>query len=226
MASVGNRTYHGIERNQEIEPAGRRDDVRSSWRRTSDKLDTPEGTLLAFLGLATLVCTLGLLLPGAGEMGMVVALATYGAKYSFGKRRWDAPYRVPAHLAQTARIRFLDGSTGKPGDGLIYHGYEINTGRQVWSTAGDIKTHRLVVGTTGSGKTEELLGAIFNALALDSGAMLVDGKSDPKTVDSLLRVCRVHGREEDLLLLNYIMGGRDFASGLDSRRSHTYNPLS
>lgn len=226
MASASSRTYRGVERNQEIEPAGRRDDVRSTWRRTSDKLDTPDGALLAFLGLAALVCTLGLLLPGAGEVGMALALATYGAKYSFGKRRWDAPYRVPAHLAHTARIRFLDGSTGKPGDGLIYHGREINTGRQLWSSAGDIRTHRLVLGTTGSGKTEELLGAIFNALVLDSGAMLVDGKSDPKTVDGLLRVCRVLGRDEDLLLLNYIMGGRDFASGLDSRRSHTYNPLS
>ena len=226
MANVKGRTYRGVERHQEIEPARRRDDVRTAWRRVSDRLDTPNGALYSFMGLSFLVCTLGVLLPGAGEISALLAAGVYGTKYAFGKRRWDAPYRVPAYLAHIAGIKFLDSSTGKPGDGLIYHGSEINTGKQVWSSARDTTTHRLVIGTTGSGKTEELLGNIFNALLLDSGAMMVDGKSDPKTVDSLVRICRVVGREEDVLIKNYVMGGRDFASGLDDRRSHTYNPLS
>ena len=226
MAVAKERTYRGVERHQEIEPSRRRDDVRTAWQRMSDRLDTPTGALFSYLGLAAMVWTLGVLLPGAGEMALVLALCIYGAKYSFGKRSWEAPYRVPAHLLRTARIKFLDGSTGRIGDALIHHGREINTGRQLWSSANDVRTHRAVVGTTGSGKTEELLGFIFNLLLIDSGAMLVDGKSDPKTVDSLMAVCRPMGRDEDVMLQNYIMGGRDFASGLDSRRSHTYNPLS
>ena len=224
--AVATRAYRGVERHQEIDPGRRRDDVRSTWQRMADGLDKPGGALFGFMMLAILVCSVGLLLPGAGEVAFGIALAVYASRYSFGKRRWTVPYRIPAHLFHSTGIKFLDSSTSKPGDAVWYHGRETNTNRQVWSAANDLRTHRLVVGTTGSGKTEELLGAIFNALILDSGAMLVDAKADPKTVDSLMNVVRVFGRDEDLLITNYIMGGRDFADGLDNRRSHTYNPLS
>lgn len=218
------KSFSGVESHQEINVAGRRDDVRTVWQKLAEYLDTPSGVVVVFGCLAALVAIPLCILPGAGEIAVAVAAATYLFKFSYGNRKWQAPFRVPAWVSAKGG-RFYDSSTGKIGQGLIYLGREFNTMRQVWASANDIKTHQLVLGTTGSGKTEEILGAIFNALVLDSGAMLVDGKSDPKTFNSLLAICRALGREEDILLLNYIMGGKDFADGMDSRRSHTYNPL-
>jgi type IV secretory pathway VirB4 component len=39
-----------------------------------------------------------------------------------------------------------------------------DTGKQVWLTNDDCRQHFLVVGTTGAGKTEALLGFAANAL--------------------------------------------------------------
>lgn len=218
------KTFSGVETHQEINIAGRRDDVRTIWQKLGARLDTPGGVMTVFGTVAVLVALPLCIVPGAGEIGVLLALLTYMGKFSYGRKKWQAPFRVPAWVSVRGK-KFVDSSTGKVGQGLIYLGREFNTLRQVWASANDIKTHQLVLGTTGSGKTEEILGGIFNALVLDSGAMLVDGKSDPKTFNSLLAVCRALGREEDILLLNYIMGGKDFADGMDSRRSHTYNPL-
>lgn len=220
---MAQKVYAGVLDHQEVNVSHRRDDPRSVWRKLSDALETPTGTVKFFGALTGIVALPMAYIPGSGEVGVLVATSVLLGKYLYGNRKWEAPFRVPAFAAK--KLGMQDGSTGRKGQGTIYLGREINSNRQVWASANDVKTHRLVVGTTGSGKTEEILGNIFNALVLDSGAMLVDGKSDPKTFNSLLAVCRVLGRDEDLLLLNYIMGGKDFADGMDSRRSHTYNPL-
>lgn len=224
MATPG---FRGVSRNYEIAPNNRRDDVRTLPRRLSDALDTPSGVLWYFMSIVAATLTIGLFLPLAGEVAFLAALVTYLLKFQYGNRNWQISFRVPAYLKPLTRRTFKDASTsGRRGEGLIYLGHDLESDEEVWATANDVRTHRLVIGTTGSGKTEEILGNLFNSLVLDSGAMIVDGKSDPKTFASVFRVCRVHGREEDLLLLNYIMGGRDFASGLDARRTNTYNPLS
>lgn len=223
MARNNRKIFKGVEQGQEVNIALRRDDPRSVWKRIGDSLSTPKGTVLYFGSIAAVVGIPAAVVPGAGEIGVLIAAGTLLMQYSFKNKAWRAPFRVPAYLGKL--LKFRDTTTGKIGAGLIYMGREINTDREVWVTANDTRTHRLVAGTTGSGKTEEILGNIFNALVLDSGAMLVDGKSDPKTFNSLLQVCRVLGRDEDLLVMNYIMGGRDFADGMETRRSHTYNPL-
>lgn len=220
---MAQKVFRGVEAHQEVSIANRRDDVRSIWTRLGDALDTPRGTAMYFGVLAGLAAVPLCFVPGSGEVGVCAALATLSLRYNYKTRLWEAPFRVPAYLGK--KLGLKDGTTGRAAQGLIYLGREINTNRQVWATPNDVRTHRLVIGTTGSGKTEEILGNTFSTLALDSGAMMVDGKSDPKTFNSLFAVCRVLGRDEDMFVLNYIMGGRDFADGMDSRRSHTYNPL-
>ncbi|WP_234625007.1 TraM recognition domain-containing protein (plasmid) [Agrobacterium sp. rho-13.3] len=222
-----NASFRGVSRNIEITPKNRRDDVRTLPRRISDALDTPSGVLWFFMSIAIATVTVGLYLPLAGEIAFVAALSTYFMKFQYGSRKWQTSFRVPAYLHKMTGRVYKDASTGgRKGEGLYYLGMDLETDEELWTAANDLRTHRLVVGTTGSGKTEEIMGNIFNSLVLESGAILVDGKSDPKTFASVFRVCRVLGREEDLLLINYIMGGKDFASGLDARRTNTYNPLS
>lgn len=219
------KQFKGVERHEEVESSQRRDDTRTLYMKISDALETETGTFVFFSSLAGFTI-LTSFIPGLGEVAVGMAALVYMTKYSYTRRSWTAPFRVPAYLKKVRNTTYVDASTGKAGMGQIYLGHEINTGKEVWSTFNDVKTHRIVIGTTGSGKTEEILGNIFNFLVVDSGAMLVDGKSDPKTFDSLLRICRVVGREEDILILNYIMGGRDFGAGMDNKRSNTFNPLS
>lgn len=224
---VKSKKYQGTSRINEIRADLRRDDARSIFEKLSDALDTPNGTMIYFISIAFLVASVGLIFPFSGEFGLLTAIMTLLFKYRYKNRKWLAPFRVPEYLLKKTHLNYKDASLGgKTGCGQIYMGHDLETNEELWATSNDLRTHRLVVGTTGSGKTEEIMGNIFNALALNSGAMLIDGKSDPKTFASLFRICRLYGREEDLQVLNYIMGGRDFAAGLDSRRSNTFNPLS
>lgn len=219
--------FRGVTRSLEVIPSKRHDDVRTFSRRLGDALDTSSGVLWYFGTIAALTLTVGLYLPFAGELALTLALLSYATKFRYSTRKWSAPFRVPAYLKQWTGRRYRDASTGgKDGEGLFYLGMDLESREEVWATANDLRTHRMVVATTGGGKTEEILGSLFNSLVLDSGFILVDGKADPKTYGLFFRACRVQAREEDLLMLNYIMGGKDFASGLDSRRSNTYNPLS
>lgn len=58
--------------------------------------------------------------------------------------------------------------------------------------------------------TEFLLGLVFNALVQNTGFIYVDGKGDPKLQKEIFRLARYLGREDDLLIINFISSGRDF----------------
>ena len=58
--------------------------------------------------------------------------------------------------------------------------------------------------------TELLLGIVFNALVQNTGFIYVDGKGDPKLQKEIFRLSRYLGREDDLLIINFITSGRDF----------------
>jgi len=58
--------------------------------------------------------------------------------------------------------------------------------------------------------TEFLLGLVFNALVQNTGCIYVDGKGDPKLQKEIFRLARYLGREDDLLIINFITSGRDF----------------
>lgn len=221
---MARKRYRGVERHEEFSPTRFRDDVRTPFQRLSDAFDTRHGVVTVYGALALTVLLLGVV-PGIGEIGVLASIILYLIYFTYTGRLWRAPYRVPGYVNSKAE-KFRDDSTGKPGDGDIYLGWEPSSTLEVWAHCDDYRTHRCVLGTTGSGKTEELLGALFNALILNSGGILVDGKASPNTYESMFRIARYFAREEDFLVLNYIMGGKDIGSGLEQKISHTYNPLS
>ena len=219
--------FEGIERHQEIRHASRLEDVRSLPRKLADLTNSPEGTFKIFallVGASVLLCWL----PGVPELillfGAIPLYLGYYRRGAYKRRLWDMPFRVPAWAGADGR-RFLDRTTGKPGDGEIYIGREFNTGREVWANGKDMTTHGGMIGTTGSGKSEALFGFVHNALMLGSGAILIDGKAHHKTRDSLFRIARAMGRDEDFLVMNFIKGGRDRDIVGDIKASHTFNPV-
>ncbi len=116
-----------------------------------------------------------------------------------------------------------NGREGKAGtaEGILYLGNVKDTREEVWFTNSDIRTHILYLGTTGAGKTEGLKSLVTNALSWGSGFVYVDGKADTDLWSSLSSLLRRFGRDDDLLVLNYMTGNSNIAAP-----SNTMNPFS
>ncbi len=74
--------------------------------------------------------------------------------------------------------------------------------------------------------TEALLGFASNAVSWGSGFLFIDGKGDVSTFASINALARRFGREDDLLVLNYMTGNQDVGAGGGKLRSNTMNPFS
>ena len=112
------------------------------------------------------------------------------------------------------------GRSGKS-EGILYLGNVDKTNEEVWFTNSDARTHCLYLGTTGSGKTEGLKSMVTNALSWGSGFVYIDGKADTDLWSSLSSLVRRFGRDDDLLVLNYMTGNSDRRAP-----SNTMNPFS
>ena len=123
-----------------------------------------------------------------------------------------APYRDSHNVSA--------GKNGQP-EGILFMGNEKKTKQQVWYTNSDARTHILYLGTTGSGKTEGLKSFATSALSWGSGFVYIDGKADTDLWSSLSALVRRYGRDDDLLVLNYMTGNSDAKSP-----SNTLNPFS
>lgn len=139
------------------------------------------------------------------------------------KRPFKCPIKIPAYAAG----KVMDpnnpppgrGGAGKP-EGILYLGTDEDNGREIWVTNNDARTHFLYLGTTGSGKTEGLKSLVTNALSWGSGYVYVDGKADTDLWASLYAMSRRFGRDDDVLILNYMTGNSDEAA-----TSNTMNPF-
>lgn len=105
-------------------------------------------------------------------------------------------------------------------EGIMYLGNTENRD-EVWFGNSDARTHILYLGTTGSGKTEGLKSMASNALSWASGFVYIDGKADTDLWSSLSSLVRRFGRDDDLLVLNYMTGNSDRRAP-----SNTMNPFS
>lgn len=198
--------YKGASRQHEVKASRRRKDTRPFGQKFSDFFDSGDGVVLGLFMLSMISLVL-VKVPLSGELMLLVAWM-YGRSFvRTEKRSFDFPYRVPL----LAQVR--DGSTrgGKEiGKGVTMIGNDLETKEQIYAGDSDLRTHMLVLGTTGSGKTEFLLGLVFNALIQNTGFIYVDGKGDPKLQKEIFRLSRYLGREDDLLIINFITSGRDF----------------
>lgn len=141
--------------------------------------------------------------------------------------RWlkKRPLKLPFKLPKSAKckdpnFKRPDGSTGMA-DGILYLGNDADTGEEVWFTNSDARTHCLYLGTTGSGKTFGLKSYACNALTWASGFIFIDGKADTDLWSTLSAMARRFGRDDDLLLMNYMTGN---TTGRVA--SNTLNPFS
>lgn len=137
------------------------------------------------------------------------------------------PFRLPQHAG------IMDPNDEKPGGagfnmsrGIYHFGNERKTGQELWFSDDDMRTHVLIFGSTGSGKTVGLISIAYNALVQSSGFIYVDGKGDNTLFSSVFSMVRSMGREDDLLLINFMTGARDVIGPQERRLSNTLNPFS
>ena len=143
------------------------------------------------------------------------------------KKNFALPFKLPAYAHLPDPHNPLPGksSAGKS-EGILFLGNVSDTGdddfgRELWLTNTDARMHILYLGTTGSGKTEGLKSMVTNALCWGSGFSYTDGKADTDLWASLYSLARRFGRDDDVLVLNYMTGNSD-----DGSLSNSMNPFS
>lgn len=136
------------------------------------------------------------------------------------------PFRLPM------RSKELDYNDERP-DGKFYKargiycfGNQQKTDEELWFGDDDMRTHCLVFGSTGSGKTVFLTSLTYNALVQSSGFIYVDGKADNSLFAKIFAMMKYMGREDDLLLINFMTGAKDIQGAQENKQSNTMNPFS
>lgn len=135
-------------------------------------------------------------------------------------------HKLPGKLPMSASLdKIKDKNNNGPGrneraEGIMFVGNVKDTNEEIWFTSSDIKTHILYLGTTGAGKTVGLTSLVTNAMTWGSGYVYVDGKADTGLWSSLSALARRFGRDDDLLVLNYMTANSD-----DGGISNTLNPF-
>lgn len=141
-------------------------------------------------------------------------------------RRPDIPFRKRKSLHE------IDHNDRHPGTrkpqmsrGIAFIGNRKSDNAEIWAANEDLRTHVFVIGSTGAGKTEGLISLAYNALTWGSGFSYTDGKGDVSLYAKIFSMVRSMGREDDLLVINYMTGNADTKKKRSDKLSNTYNPF-
>lgn len=216
---MARKQIRGIEANQEMSTRGLWRDTRPYGQRFSSWIESPEAFILVLF-----VCiAFGFTYPSFTLISGLIGLWLCWFAYT---RKFMLPFRMP----ETSGL--LDHNDLKPGGstpakagGIAYLGNELNSRKELWFKNDDMRTHLLIFGSTGAGKTEALLSIAFNALVQASGFIYVDGKGDSSLFAKIYSMARFMGREDDLLVVNYMTGSRDVFGPQSTKLSNTLNPF-
>lgn len=208
----------GVER--ELDPSKYKRDPRTMSEKFSDMMGEPD-TFLMVMGM---IGALFFIFPAFGEFWVLVAVWLL---WYTNKKVFRLPFRMPTSSG------LLDPGephpvTGLPSAaaGISFFGNEKGTRKELWFNDSDMRTHILIFGSTGAGKTETLLSLAYNALVQGSGLIYVDGKGENVLYTKVFAMARSMGREDDMLVINYMTGSRDVFGPQEKKLSNTLNPFS
>lgn len=194
-------------------------DTRPLGQRVAEFFGNP---LYAACIIAACIATIVMFPHGADIIGL---LAFFEFLYAY-TRKVTLPCKMPL-ISKLDDYNDCIPGTNKPkkGAGIAFFGNEKPTNNEIWFSNDDMRTHVLIFGSTGSGKTEALVSIAFNSLAQGSGFIYIDGKGDNSLYAKVFGMVRRMGREDDLLLINFMTGARDVIGAQKSRLSNTMNPF-
>lgn len=209
----------GLDRRQEQNPSQLIRDTRTFGQRVGDFFRNSTAVAVTLVMFAVSA----FFLPGLMDIILLSATVIFIVAMT---RKSALPFRLPMTSGRKDHNDPAPGSN-KPrkGRGIYFFGNEKNTDLELWFSNEDMRTHVLVFGSTGSGKTEALVSLAYNALLQSSGFIYIDGKGDNALFAKIFSMVRSMGREDDLLLINFMTGARDIIGPQKSRLSNTMNPF-
>lgn len=143
-----------------------------------------------------------------------------------------AKFKLPLYLPRSIG-KVIDPNLYKAGkdfdndfaDGLWYLGREAVTGKHIYLPDSVARQHFFYNASTGGGKTESLIGVLFNVFIHGSGFSFIDGKADLNLPAKIMSIAHRMMRVDDVFLFNFIQGNRDLWGKTESQMSNTFNPL-
>jgi len=209
----------GIESRNEIDPSLLLRDTRSFGQRMGQFFSDPTNVAVVLITFAASTYYV------AEASFFILVLGVLVFLYTF-TRKQVLPFRLPK-IANVKDFNDLKPGIKTPNmsRGIAFFGNDLKTSEELWFANEDMRTHALIFGSTGSGKTEALVSIAFNALVQGSGFIYVDGKGDNSLYAKVFSMVRSMGREDDLLLINFMTGARDIVGPQEKRLSNTLNPF-
>lgn len=209
----------GIDSRHELDPTLLLRDTRTVTQRLADFFSDPTNISIILFTLAAMSYYFS-------EVATLLMLVGAGAFLYCFSRKQKLPFRLPL-IARVKDYNDLKPGINKPNiaRGIAFFGNDRKSGEELWFANDDMRTHALIFGSTGSGKTECLVSLAYNALVQGSGFIYVDGKGDNSLYAKVFSMVRSMGREDDLLLINFMTGARDIVGPQEKRLSNTLNPF-
>lgn len=213
------RPQRGLEEQHELAPQLLLRDTRTLGMKIVDFFKDPVKSAVLLISFAAAAFVFAAIT----ELITLIAIGIFIYAYT---RKFTLPFRMPLR-ADTLDYNDLSPSDNKPrkARGICFFGNRKQTLEELWFNNEDMRTHVLIFGSTGSGKTEFLISLAFNALVQGSGFLYVDGKGDNSLFAKVFSMARSMGREDDLLLINFMTGARDVVGAQERRLSNTMNPF-
>ncbi|MBK2124235.1 type IV secretory system conjugative DNA transfer family protein [Fangia hongkongensis] len=209
----------GLTRNQESRPAESIRDTRALIYLVYDLASSRWGSI--FLIILCLFCLT--FLPLVTDIFLLLMLVIFWNAFFYTPK---LPFRLPrgVNYPDLSNSTIREKKYIKP-SGIYFFGNEVVTNKELWFSDEDMRTHALILGSTGSGKTQTLLSLSFNALVQGSGFIYVDGKGDNSLYAQIYSMAKYMGREDDLLVINYMTGAEDIIGPQKDKISNTLNPF-
>ena len=211
---LSNKQYHGAQPNMDLDPSLLRRDIRPMRYKIKDFIANYSGHVLGIMAI------LSFLIPFQDSLPQITDwIFVFGIMYYFFAKKRLRQYNFGKPMTM------VNGKVEN--DGILLLGNEKVDGTGVWFSNDDLRTHFLIFGSTGSGKTRTLLSILYQTLLMGSGCMYCDGKADNTVAWLVYSIARRLGREDDMLVINYLTGGDVDVSGKISlsRLSNTTNPF-
>jgi intracellular multiplication protein IcmO len=209
----------GIDSRHELDPTLLLRDTRTLTQRLADFFADPTNIAILLFALSAAAYYF------SEAATLLMLLGSLFFLYSY-TRKQKLPFRLPL-ISRVKDYNDLKPGINKPNTarGIAFFGNDRKTGEELWFANDDMRTHALIFGSTGSGKTEALVSLAYNALVQGSGFIYVDGKGDNSLYAKVFSMVRSMGREDDLLLINFMTGARDIVGPQEKRLSNTLNPF-
>lgn len=209
--------FHGVTKNKDLDPSLINPDVRPFRIHFMELMANHGGKVMLMFALIIAIFPIFSNWPQIYDFIFIFALIL---NFKYRKKDREYPYRRP--------IPVKDGKPDLDGDnGMFFLGNDVQDWTGVYFSNSDMRTHLLVFGSTGSGKSRFLLGVLYQAMLVGSGAMMVDGKGDTTIFWLVYSMCRRLNRIDSLLVINYLTGGEERQHGVKdfSRLTNTANPM-